>query len=206
MRQEFENYFVEALHNAKMNELVDSFRKKGFEIEQEHEIEDNVFDLLVKNPKDGHVTAFEIKVLPLTRDAQDNIERLLQIAKDKDYEFRLVTIARPTKYSVSIDWLDEALLQFILEHRIEELDNLATHVSYDDLSSEIRSMDIEGDNASASIDGTIEIVLKYGSGSDRKKEDGLERTYSVSFEGRVTLDLVEKRVESADIRVDLSDW
>ncbi len=142
MREEFESYFVRALHDAKIRELVDTYSKKGFRIREGSESSDEMFDLLVEDPKTGKITAFEVKVSPVAPEAEAQIRRLLETAQSKDYEFRLVTINRPTRYSITIDWLDDALFQYLIDHPLEELDELSTHTEYDRVSTQIRSIRI----------------------------------------------------------------
>jgi hypothetical protein len=206
MREDFENYFVQALHNAKIQELVESYTKKGFLVRDPPNQGDPAFDLLVENPRDGHVTAFEVKVMPLGEASLAQIDRLLEAAKGMNYDFRLVTIARPTRHSIAIDWIEEALFNYLIDNPLSELDELSTHTKYDDVTAEIRSLSIKGAKATVTLDGTIDLVLQYGSASDRSKGDGFVHSEPIPFSGQVELDLPSRTVETADLRVDLSAY
>ncbi len=206
MRELFESYFVEALHDAKLRELANSYERKGFAVRQPRDGEDSAFDLLMENPKDGRITAFEVKVSPLEKSARAQIDRLLEKARDKNYDFHVVTIARPTKYFIAIDWLDQALNDYLLDNPICELDALSTHTTYEVAGTTIRSIRIEGEKAKVKLDGSIDAALQYGSGSDLHAGNAWESSRSVPFEGEVTLDLLSKRIETADLAIDLSDW
>jgi hypothetical protein len=160
--------------------------------------------LLLESPKTGKTTAFEVKVSPVAPEAEAQIRRLLETAQSKNYEFRLVTINRPTRYSITIDRLDDALFQYLIDHPLEELDELSTHTEYDRISTQIRSIRINDSRATVTLDGTIDLILRYGSASDRRDDDGFAHPASVPFEGEVTLDLTAKQVTAARFQVDLS--
>ncbi len=206
--ENFENYFVKALHDAKVRHLEESLTTNGFVVRAPEDRDDAAFDLVAENPKDGQVRAYEVKVLPLGEAARAQIDRLLERAKHKHYDFRLVTIARPTKYSIAIDWLDEALLEYITDpnHALSELDSLSTHTQVEDVRASIRSISIEGENANVVLGGTINVTLQYGSGSDQAKGNGWERSESVPFDGKAILDLPSKSIKTAEIQVDLDAW
>lgn len=204
MQEKFESFFVKALHDAKIAELKESYEKKGFSILNERGVTD-CFDLVVSNRESGQITAFEVKVLPISAPAKANIDRLSAIAEERGYGFRLVAVARPRKHSNEIDWLDEALLKWLLKHPIPELDRLSRRTLYEHLSSDIRSINIHGASAKVLLDGAIEVTLQYGAESDQR-EDRWEHSESIPFEAELELDLPTKSIENANIKVDTSEY
>src|SRR6266536_1394907 len=126
MSTQAENYFIKALHNAKIEQLADNYKQKGFIVDEK--AGDHKFDLVLRNDTTNRVIAFEIETLPLSQDAFQQIQELKDQAKALGYEFRLVTISRPKKPDVEINWFNEALLNYLLSNMPTELQNLAAEV------------------------------------------------------------------------------
>lgn len=206
MTEKHENYFTEALHNAKIRQLIDTYSKNGFTIQESPQIERERFDLVLYNKETDRTIAFEVKMLPLSDDERASIARLQENAARLGYEFRLVTISRPRRPSIDIEWLDSALLNYLVENPISDLDELSTHTQYEDVEATIEALHVTGENATATVHGTIDVELQYGSNSDLTNDIGYTTSYSVPFEGEVDLDLSTHTVNAAELRVDLSEW
>lgn len=65
MQKNFENYFAEALHEAKIRELIDRFSQKGFKQRQSVDANNQQFDLIFDDPKTNQTIVFEVKTLPI---------------------------------------------------------------------------------------------------------------------------------------------
>nr|MDQ2997657.1 hypothetical protein [Chloroflexota bacterium] len=153
MIRKSDNYLVRALHDAKVEELIDTYTKNGYSIQRDVKSKNGEFDLVVKNDKRARSIAFEIKLLPLRASDKNSIERLREDASNLGYEFRLVTIARPTRPSIEIEWLDSALLKYLTENTVSDIDELATHVRYEHVELTIDAMRVTEDSATANVRG-----------------------------------------------------
>lgn len=206
MTQVFNNYFVKALHDAKIDDLAANYSRNGYEVQRNVKTSHGEFDLVVNNKQQKRTIAFEVKLAPITKDAQKTVERLRQEAADLGYEFRFVTIARPVRPSIDIDWLDTALLEYLIENTIPELDEIATHVQYENIEVSVDAIRVSDDSAKTIVHGDLDVELQYGSSSDVVKDIGFVTSFSVPFDGELDLDMSSQKVSNAKLRIDLSDW
>lgn len=200
------NYLADALHEAKISALLEQYRQKGYSLYQKAISENKDFDLVLRNKKTGRVIVFEVKTLPLSKEARSQITQLKRKSDKLGYEFRLITIARPAKYSIEIEWFDTELLNYIIEDPPSKLDNKATHVRIEYVETEIKSIRITDVKAFVKATGSIDVELQYGSDSDLDKGEGLVDNDSFPFEGDFELDLAKKLILQANIIVDDSEW
>jgi hypothetical protein len=91
MNAKFETFFVKALYEAKINELVNTYREKYFSAKKHVQMGDVEFDVVVEQAKKN--IAFEIRVLPLSRTEMSEIDKCHKKAKALGYDFRLITQA-----------------------------------------------------------------------------------------------------------------
>lgn len=206
MNTRFETYFTRALYDAKIDELVDTYSKKGYIVQERPRSRDDGFDLVLFDPNNKKTVAFEIKMLPLDKNKTESIEYLRQSALEKGYEFRLVTIAKPTRYTIEIDWLADALIGYFSEETIQEVEELASHVQYESVEVYVDSLRVTEDTALAEVHGTIDVELQYGSGSDVDSDMGIVMPYSLDFDGKLELEMGSQSINHANIQVDLSGW
>ena len=206
MTQTLNNYFAKALHDAKINDLVENYLRNGYTAQKNVKSEHGEFDLVVNNEVQNRIIAFEVKLSPISKAAQNAVEALRQDASNLGYEFRLVTISRPVRPSIDIDWLDSALLEYVIENTISDIDEMATHVQYENAEVTVEAIHVSDDSAKATVHGTFDVELQYGSSSDLANDIGLTTSYSIPFSGELELDLSSQTVDNAELRVDLSDW
>lgn len=206
MNLRFENYFVKALHDAKVNELVETYAMRGYTVKERPSTASEQFDLVLQDPMHNKTIAFEVKLLPIDNKKTDQINTLRQRAVENGYEFRLVTIARPSRYEIEIEWLDHALLHYLIEKPFQEIDELATHVRYESVDVRVDSLRVSEETAFTKVHGSLEAELQYGSSSDIASDIGLTTSYTFNFEGDLELDISHQSINNANLSVDLSDW
>lgn len=206
MNEHFESYFNKALQDAKISELIDNYTKRGFVVQKTQPENHDNYDLVLRNEAKRQTVAFEVKLLPLDNESKDAIERLRQQAQNMGYEFHLVTIARPTRYSIDIEWLDSALIEYLINNPIEDIGELATHTHYENVETHVEALTIAEDTAIARVHGTIDVELQYGSNSDLANDIGMAASHSFPFEGELELDVTTQSINTADLHVDLSEW
>jgi len=193
------NYLTQAIHNAKISELEDFYRKKNYQVIKKHKVEDMVFDLLVK--KGDRQIIFNVKTASLTTTAKESILKQQKLAKEKGLDFRLVTVSRPKSPSIDIEWLHDELLNKLMTIP-GELNNLATHVSVDDVEFEYQSIHISNSEteveASVEVSGVLYLELQYGSHSDVKNEMGEVIEDRLDFSASLLLDMLDSKIISVD--------
>ena len=190
------NYLTQAIHNAKISELKDFYRKKNYQVIKEPKVENMVFDLLVK--KGDRQIIFEVKTTPLTTTAKENILRQQKLAKEKGLDFRLVTVSIPKSPSIDIEWLYEELLYNELTTIPGELDHLATHFSVDDVEFEYQSIHISNSQAEVEVSGVLYLGLQYGSISDVENDMGEVLWDSLDFSASLLLDMSHSKIIKVD--------
>lgn len=207
MQRQRENYFVKALREAKIQELTESYSKRGFGAEKNVRVDNQEVDLLLRNPATNQTLAFEVEILPVSKENFDHVEQLRQKLAELGYQFRLVTISPPTEYKIEIDWFDNELSNYITHREPpENIEEKASHVSYGPVSTDIESITINGTQAWVRATGTISVTLQFGSNSDLVKNKGLLVSETFPFAGEFELDLSKKEITWASIEVDDSDW
>lgn len=206
MDKQFENYFVKALHDAKVEEIATQYQAKGFVIRKQPSINGGQADLVVQNQTSGKQIIFEVGIHPLSQETLERISKLQQHTEALGHEFRLVTITKPTRYEIDIDWFQEQLFAYLMEHPIAEIEDKATHVFLEEVRSDLESISIEGTRASIRVTGTIAVRLQYGSSSEQITDFGLDLLHSFPFEGEFLLDLAEMSIIDATLHIDDSDW
>lgn len=106
--------------------------------------------------------------------------------------------------------VESVLLNRINSDSIEELMELSTHQFVEEINPEkIIVEDIGVTSLKMQVDGTIHVMLMYGSGSDRKKDNGAE--IPVNFPVYSEMEVYFKQPLGSDIdldvfRVDTSSW
>ncbi len=127
--------------------------------------------------------------------AKEKILRQQKLAKEKGLDFRLVTVSRPKSPSIDIEWLHDELLDELMTIP-GELDNLATHVSVDDVEFEYESIHISNSKTEVEVSGVLYLELQYGSHSDVKNEMGEVIGDSLDFSCRLLLDMSHSKIIS----------
>lgn len=206
MDRHFENYFVKALHDAKVEELAETYAQKGFVTQKDFRINGQQVDLWVHDENTHKTTVFEIKLLPLTQEILDQIHQLKHHVEERGHAFRLVTIAKPARYDIEIDWFYSQLLAYIIENPPPTIEEKATHVFYKEVDVDVESIMIEGTDAKIHAVGAIFVNLQYGADVDVASDEGLVRSHVFPLEGSFCLDLANQSITQAEIHIDDSGW
>ena len=84
--------------------------------------------------------------------------------------------------------VDQTVLQHIVDETLEGFWELATHYTIDDVHIDtLTCTGFEGHEIYGTVEGTISVILQYGSDVDRRRGDGLEMDESASFTCEVTV-------------------
>ncbi|RKZ40943.1 MAG: hypothetical protein DRR16_25770 [Candidatus Parabeggiatoa sp. nov. 3] len=199
MNKKFENYFIKALHNAKIEEIKETYRKKeGFSVHKNYKLGNIICDVFVKNQEKSVI--FDITVLPISSDEQERIKNLQAKAKALGYGFRVVAINKPVNPTIAIGWLNQALLNYLVKHPPSRIQSKAEKTHYEQVKSQIQSIEINELDAVAHVEGGIEVDLKCERAEDRL----ISETFP--FEGQISLNLLDKKIKHAKLNIDDSHW
>jgi hypothetical protein len=199
MNKKFENYFIKALHNAKIEEIRETYRKKdGFSVRKNYKIDDVICDVLVQNKEKSII--FDITLLPISLAEKERIKKLQAKAKTLGYDFRLVAINKPINPTIAIDWLNQALFNYLINNPPEVIQSKAYHIHYKQVKTEIKSIEINGLDALVHFEGGILMDFQCHSG----EEQSISETFP--FEGEISLNLAEKKIKQAKLNIDDSHW
>lgn len=202
MNAKFETFFLKALYDAKIEEIVNSYREKHFYAKKKVIIDDVEFDVIVK--QGDKIIAFEIRVLPLSLIEMSEIDKYHEKAKALGYDFRLITIAKPKKSTIEIAWLEKALLEYFAIHPINPISSIAVPVNYNDIETAIQSIQITDSEARVCLDGNLSVSIHY----DEKMENDEHTLISemLPFQGKLSLSLSEHKIKDAFLTVDNHYW
>ncbi len=199
MNKKFENYFIKALHNAKIEEIKDTYRKKeGFSVRKNYKLGDLICDVFVQNQEKSVI--FDITVLPISSDEKERIKKLQAKAKVLGYDFRVVAINKPVNPTIAIGWLNQALLNYLVKNPPSRIQSKADQTHYEQVKSQIQSIEINELDAVVHVEGGIDVDLKCKTGEDRL----ISETFP--FEGQILLNLLEKEIKHAKLNIDDSHW
>ncbi len=84
----------------------------------------------------------------------NRIKKLNEIAKSLDYEFRVITIVKPSYPTIEIEWLAGELLQYFVYNQQDIIDSSSTHSVFEEIDSlVIQSIEITDSETSVFISG-----------------------------------------------------
>jgi hypothetical protein len=190
------NYLIKALYNAKIEELTQSYRAKGFAPDDKLAKEGD-FDLVLRNEKTGKAVAFAINRTMPDESGVSSVLKLAEKARAANYDFRMVTFHPPTKGEIKIDWFDKALFQYLLDNPPDDL-SPGPPVRCEGVETEVDSIKMVGKKAFVKVFGTIGVSVYFC---------GEEFPDSFPFEGDFELDLENESVVDAKFfHVDTTEW
>ncbi len=190
MNKQFENYFLQALYDAKVKQITQTYQEKGFSCQTQVKIDDVQFDVIAEN--DDKTIAFKIQVAP-TQAMPKQLEKLHEKAKALGYNFRVITINKPTNPVIAINWLNQALFNYIENNPPEVLRSL-NPVHYEQVKAEVQSIEINDLDTLVHVEGGIEV--------DFQSEENRLISETLPFEGEVSLNICEKSVKQAKLYIE----
>lgn len=195
-----DDVLIKAFEEAAIEQIAKDYVQQGYSVERGAKIGRLRADLVAK--KDDKVTVFEFK------SGRWNAKKAKAAAKLRSYvahdlagEFKLVLVNLPREREIFIDGIEEILYQILYEDT-SQVDNLATHVTLDEVSDvDISSVDIDTERIDVLGSGSVSYELQYGSDSDMRHGDGVRSTEFFPFTFRLYLnhDLSVNEVEEIDI-------
>jgi len=193
MNKKFENYFIKALHNAKIEEIKDTYRKRnGFSVHKNYQIDDMICDVFVQNQEKSVI--FEITLLPISD--KERIKKLQKKAQALEYDFRVVAINKPANPTIAIGWFNHALFNYLVNNPPLKIQSKAYHANYEQVKTKIKSIEISDLTALVHVEGGIYVDFQC----DANEDILISETFP--FEGEISLNLLDKNIKQAKLNID----
>ncbi|MCP4698312.1 MAG: hypothetical protein GY862_15875 [Gammaproteobacteria bacterium] len=210
MNTAFKTYFRKALHDAKIAALKKDYsaRKTVSSIHDDFELGDGVkADVFIERKK-GKSLVFEIVVLPSSPHQKKKIKQIREKIQDRNYDFRLVTIAQPATPGIEIGWFDDKLFKYFIKHKQDVIALMSRDAQYEKLDTEIQSIEIiHAQAVSTYVYGNAQVSLPYGNHLEETKQGDRQLSYTFPFEGKFFLNLCEEEIEGEEgVIMDTSSW
>ncbi|MCP4697887.1 MAG: hypothetical protein GY862_13705 [Gammaproteobacteria bacterium] len=107
--------FKQAMHIAQLNRIKKKYPdKKGYVVREDYSLANDLqVDLYVKS-KSGKVTLFEVFVHSYReKEKRRKFKRILEIARERGYEFHTADVLLPALPDIEIEWLENALVNYL---------------------------------------------------------------------------------------------
>ncbi len=184
----FTRTFKQALHLAQLKSIKKRYpHKRGYIVRENYPLNDNLqVDLYVKS-KGGKEILFEIFVQShREKEKRCKIKQIEKISRQHDnYEFHTVDVLLPALPDIEIEWLDNALFDYLAKHP-DAIGEIAELGKLERVDAEVESLSVNS-NISAYISGVLDVT------------DGAAHTLSIHFSGKISLDLANNLVQSMEI-------
>ncbi|MGI8912600.1 MAG: hypothetical protein ACR2JY_02225 [Chloroflexota bacterium] len=168
---------------AKTEEVADQLRRQGYQVEIEGTRHQYPFDLVATKGEER--LAVEVKVLSELRGHAPELQALRRRALREGFtEFRLVVASPPHEKDVTVEHLDGALYEYLVDHIPSSVSALASETRIESVSY----LDIDGIRVTlegTEVEGSGVVAVTQGYGGSR---DGVETSDSFPFRFRVLLD------------------
>ncbi|MDD6658168.1 MAG: hypothetical protein PUE95_12890, partial [Lachnospiraceae bacterium] len=118
---------------------------------------------------------------------RNDMERLLQKAKQIDAELMVVYMLYPTRDTIEFDDLGELMLEYFGDNFPDELDELSTHTRLEEVYIESIT-DIHLDEKMIEVTGeaSLSVSLQYGSDREQEEDDeDMEMTFPMDYTATV---------------------
>lgn len=190
---------------AAIEQLVKEYTSKHYFVERQAKIGNLKADLIAK--KDNKIIVFEFKSGKWSPQKALAVDKLRNFVAHKlKGEFKLILVNPPRKKEISIEGIENLLFQILLNYT-SQTDDLATHVTLDEVTDvDIDSIEINKDIIDVTGTGNASYELQYGSDSDVVHDDGLQSIETFPFSFRLYLGHDLKTANAEEIDVDTSSF
>ena len=183
-----DNYLAHYYEKATIDQLVEEYMQKGYNVQREARIDKYRVDLLAE--KDGQNVYVEVVRKRVDGEARRRIEALEELIR-KQPNSRLIVVKERYSDEKQIEFnnLNEILYNYFISDFPDELDELSTHSRLESVDSVvIDSIKVYGQDIIVKCSGQISVELQYG--SDSEQEGGALPTMSFPFEFEGTISWV----------------
>ncbi|NQU05023.1 MAG: hypothetical protein HQ568_02940 [Calditrichaeota bacterium] len=206
---------IQHFHQAVSDQVKKDYESKGYSVCAECSLGDYRADLVAKN--DHETVVIEIKSGSLSPEKRELHRNLREYVRSQgDYRFVVIYASPPRDKDIEIDKITEILHDILINDMPNNLDELSTHTSLDEVVLD-EVVDVDLDQIHLKSDntirvegtGTVGVELQFGSGSDNRNDDG-HITYA-TFQMNFSLDLVQSNgnldlKEIIELEIDTTSW
>lgn len=198
---EIKKRFLEKyLHEIAIEQLVEEYFQKGYNVTKEGQIGNYRADLIAK--KGDETIVIEVKSGKMTPDKKETIRQLGNFIRSQgNYKFFIVVATPPKEKKLEIAEIESLLFNALINRLPSELDELSTHTRIDEITEiDIDEISINGHAIFVKGDGVVSVELQIGSDGDLVRGDGLESHESFPFDFEITLEYnVNKGLEISEV-------
>ncbi|MCL2144762.1 MAG: hypothetical protein FWH43_04635 [Endomicrobia bacterium] len=202
-------YFEKYLHSIAIEQIAEDYLKNGYSVSKEQHIGKYRADLVAK--KGDETIVIEVKSGKMTPEKKDTIKYLSDYVREQgNYKFLVVFAALPEEKKLEIDNIESLLLNYIIHNLSDEIDELSTHSTIDEISEiNIDEIQISEKSIFAKGTGIVDVELQFGSDGDQDRDMGFRANMNFPFEFEIILKYNNGALQIDDVKkleFDTSDY
>lgn len=205
--QKRDNYLARYYERATIDQLIDEYKQKGYNVQRDVRLDKFRVDLLAE--KDGQSVYIEVVGKRQDGEARRRVEALDEYIRYLP-NARLIVV--PLRYSdekqIEFKDLSGVLFEYFMDDFPDELDELSTHTRLEYVDSvDIDALKVYGQNIIIKCSGLVCVSLQYGSDSEQEDRPASLMSFPFEFEGTVTWKDDEYVVTEVDyLRIDTGEY
>ncbi len=197
------NEIREGICEAAILKTMRQLEREGFNVEREYRYNEGeriVFDLFAYNEFEKRIYEFKIG---RNRIRRDQFEFLQQCAKIVQAKLYVIYLEVPRSKSIFFENIDAIVLKDLSEIPPQELQELATHYSIEDVGDiDIEKIAMSDEIVELRGSGKLFLSLQFGSRYDLKTGDGYEEDAEFEFFFKLKLDVARKFILDRYYKID----
>lgn len=201
-------YLQKYLHRIAIEQIIDEYKEKGFEVFEEEKIGKFQADIVAR--KDEETIVIEVKSGKMTPQKKEAIIGIGNYVRSQgNYKFLVVIANPPKEKKLEIMDIESLLFQTMINDLPDELDELSSHTLIDDISDvDIDEIEINKNSIYVTGNGVVDVELQMGSDGDARRGDAFNTNESFPFDFDITLEYNSKQelqiTEVNNLNVDTS--
>ena len=202
-----DNYLAHYYEKATIDQLVEEYRLKGYNVTREVRLDKYRVDILAE--KDNSLTYIEVEGKKMDGSARKRLSEIENLVNSiPNARFIVVPARYSEEKSIVFNGLDGILYEYMVEEFPDELDELSTHTRIDEVDSVILdSVSIYGQDIVIKCSGQVSVNLQFGSDSEQEGTQPMSMSFPFEFEGTVSWVEDNYRVVEVDVlRIDTGDY
>lgn len=181
-------YLNKYLHLVAIEQLRDEYLLKGYNVNTDFKVGNYHADIVAS--KENEKIIIEVKTGKLSNESKIRLGGLADYVKEHGgYKFLIIAVTPPREKIISIENLEQLLINEFIYELPSELDMLSTHTRPDEIKDiQLLEVDIKGKQINVQGRGAISVELQYGSDGDQLRGDGAKMYDNFPFHFDLTLE------------------
>lgn len=203
-------FLAKYVHEIAVEQLSDEYKDKGYEVALHRMVESYNVDLVAH--KGDETILVEVKSGKIKPSDKEFFKYISSYVKARpNHKFRLVVATPPREKRIDVPGFLQALQNYLMDEPLDELLELSYNTVFEGIGDyDIDSIEVqEGGVIQVSGNAVAEVLLQYGSESDRRNDDGYSVNSSFPFVFDISLEYsqgVLKVVDVDNIEFDTSSF